>query len=381
MRFQQFLYIVMVGLALSACATKANVGINAMTPVAFQSADATSERVFLATMRAPSPDKNLLFGGERADHLHFADFNVSVPNNRIAGSIEFPTAKPDLKKQFAVTSATLTDDESILASRLHAALATLPPEQRNIFIFIHGYNVSFAEGLFDQAQLRHDYEIPGVSLHYSWPSAAKTALYLYDRDSAEYARDGLVKTLKIAAAAHPKSIVLLGHSMGTFVTMEALRTLSLQGDTATVGLISPLILAAPDIDQDVFREQLASLTTRPKAIMVLVSEEDKALRISGGLRGGKPRVGAGANKDELVASGLIVLDLATVRAKGDGLSHSTYANSPALIALVRSGKLNIANLAGGKRAKGNNILAQSLGFGGDLLSSIVYLPAKLVGAR
>jgi esterase/lipase superfamily enzyme len=163
--------------------------------------------------------------------------------------------------------------------------------------------------------------------------------------------------------------------------MEALRTLSLQGDTATVGLISPLILAAPDIDQDVFREQLASLTTRPKAIMVLVSEEDKALRISGGLRGGKPRVGAGANKDELVADGLIVLDLATVRAKGDRLSHSTYANSPALIALVRSGKLNIANLAGGKRAKGNNILAQSLGFGGDLLSSIVYLPAKLVGAR
>ena len=372
MRLYAILIAFMLGLALTACATKPTVGLGVIANVA----DATTERVFLATMRAPSPDKQTMFGADRSDHLHFADFNISVPKNRADGSLEFPTAKPDLKKQFAVTAATLTDDEAIITSRLRTALAAMPPEKRSIFIFIHGYNVSFAEGLFEQAQLRHDFDVPGISLHFSWPSAAKTALYLYDRDSVEYSRDGLMKTLRIAAAAKPKSIVVLAHSMGTLLTMETLRSLSLQGDTALVGMIDPLVLAAPDIDTDVFRTQLVSLTTRPKSIIVLVSEEDKALRISGELRGGKSRVGAGANKDELVAQGLIVLDLASVRAKGDGLSHSTFANSPAFIAMVRS-----QNLRKGQRQKGGDLIAQTLGVGGDLLSSIVYLPAKLAGAR
>ncbi len=372
MRLVTILTILMLGFALEACATKPTVGLGVIA----DAADATTERVFLATMRAPSPDKQTMFGAERSNNLHFADFNISIPKYRIDGSIEFPTAKPDLKKQFAMTAATLTDDEAILTARLRASLNTLPPEQRNIFIFIHGYNVSFAEGLFEQAQLRHDFDIRGISLHFSWPSAAKTALYLYDRDSVEYSRDGLMKTLRIAAAAKPKSIILLAHSMGTLLTMETLRSLSLEGDNALVSMIDPLVLAAPDIDTDVFRTQLASLTTRPKSIVVLVSEEDKALRISGELRGGKSRVGAGANKDELVAQGLIVLDLASVRAKGDGLSHSTFANSPAFIAMVRS-----ENLRKGKRQKSGDLIGQTLGVGGDLLSSIVYLPAKLVGAR
>lgn len=372
MRFYTILTIIMLSLALGACATKPTVGLGVIS----DAANATSERVFLATMRAPSPDKQQMFYGERSDNLHFGDFTISVPKDRVDGSIVYPTAKPDLRKQFAVTAATLTDDDAILTSRLRASLASLPPEQRNIFIFIHGYNVSFAEGLFEQAQLRHDFEIPGISLHFSWPSAAKTALYLYDRDSVEYSRDALMKTLRIAAAAKPKSIILLAHSMGTLLTMETLRTLALQGDSALIGMIDPLILAAPDIDVDVFRTQLASLKTRPKGIVVLVSAEDKALRISGELRGGKSRVGAGANKDELVAQGLTVLDLASVRAKGDGLSHSTFANSPAFIAMVKS-----KNLRNGPREKNSNIIGQTLGVGGDLLSSIVYLPAKLVGAR
>ena len=78
--------------------------------------------------------------------------------------------------------------------------------------------------------------------------------------------------------------------MGTFVAMEAMRTLALTGDTSTISKIDALILAAPDIDIDVFRTQLATLTTRPKAMIVLVSEEDKALKLSGDIRGGHPRV-------------------------------------------------------------------------------------------
>jgi esterase/lipase superfamily enzyme len=377
-RIKLITLFIAASIALQGCGTsKDNLGLqlNADQSLGF------SERVFVATNRAPSEDKNILFSGQRSDALHFADITVSIPKVRKPGSVEFPSEKPNLAKQFAATSVALTDDEAVFSSRIKASLAALAPEQRNIMIFVHGYNVPFAAGVFDQAQLKHDYEIPGVALHFSWPSAGKTPLYLYDRESAEFARTGLAKTLKIAAAANPKSIILIAHSMGTYLTMETLRSLSLQGDAALIAKIDPLVLAAPDIDVDVFRSQLATMTTRPKTMIVMVSEKDRALQASSKLRGGAQRVGSGLNKDELTAEGMVVIDLATLSKKNDKLSHSTFANSPILISLVQSGKLSIGSLENPGAAPDNNIIGATLGVTGDLLSSIVYLPAKLVGAR
>ncbi|MGB8819514.1 MAG: alpha/beta fold hydrolase [Rhizobiaceae bacterium] len=370
------LAIMLLAFNLAACGSKpTTLGAIALADQRVASA----EQVFVATTRKPLDDKTRLFGGDRSDSLHFADITVSVPRERATGSITPPAEKPDLSRSFAVTSAALTDDEAVFASRLRGALAGRPAGKRSIFVFIHGYNVGFAGGLFSTAQLHHDYKMPGVAVHYSWPSAEKTALYLYDRDSAEFARDGLAKTLKIAAAANPDSIIVLGHSMGTLVTMEAMRTLAMTGQSGTVSKINALVLAAPDIDIDVFRSQLSALTVRPKTMVVLVSEEDKALKLSGKVRGDHARVGSGANKQELVDQGLIVLDIAALRNKDDRLAHSTYANSEQLIALVNSG-LNLAALEKAQSGQGG-LIGDSLGLAGDLLSSIVYLPAKIVGAR
>jgi esterase/lipase superfamily enzyme len=377
-KFHSAVFHLIICLAITGCGTsKDNLGIHAGS----NQSVGTIERVFVATNRAPSDDKNILFSGARSDQLRFAEINVSVPKDRKLGSVEFPSEKPNLAKQFAATSVSLTDDEAIFSSRVSASLAALPPQHRNIMIFVHGYNVPFAAGVFDQAQLKHDYEVPGVALHYSWPSAGKTPLYLYDRESAEFARSGLSKTIQIAAAAKPKSIILIAHSMGTYLTMETLRSLSLQGDATLISKIDPLILAAPDIDVDVFRSQLASMNSRPKTMIMMVSEKDRALQASSRLRGGSARVGSGLNKEELTKEGLIVIDLATIGAKGDKLSHSTFANSPILISLVQSGKLSIGSLENSGTAPDGNIIGATLGATGDLLSSIVYLPAKIVGAR
>jgi esterase/lipase superfamily enzyme len=168
--------------------------------------------------------------------------------------------------------------------------------------------------------------------------------------------------------------------MGTFVTMEALRTLSISGEQSTVGKIDALILAAPDIDIDVFRSQLADIPVRPKTMLVLVSAKDRALKISSGLRGGKERVGSGANKEELVAQGMIVLDVATLREKGDQLSHSTFSNSEELIRLVTGG-LSLNALERAEKGNPVNLIGEGFGAAGDLISSIVYLPAQIAGAR
>lgn len=362
---------------LAACGSKP-LGLGEIVPL--ETGVAVGERIFVTTTRAPDADKTVLFGRNRSGALHFADLTVSVPLNRQPGTIKYPSAKPDTAREFALTSAALTDDEAVMIERLRAALVAKPKGQRSIFIFVHGYNVSFAKGLFSTAQIQRDYRVRGATMHYSWPSASDPALYLYDRDSAEFARDGLVRTLKIAEAASPESIILLAHSMGTLVTMEAMRTLALKGENGPTSRMEALVLAAPDIDFDVFQTQLATLKKRPKAMIVLVSEKDRALKISSRLRGGAQRVGTGYNKDELAADGLVVLDVASLTRKGDRLSHSTFANSDTLIQLVNGG-LNLSAIE--KAATGNpaNLVGETLGVTGDLLSSIIYLPAKVAGAR
>lgn len=347
---------------------------------ALQSDVAVAERIFVATNRAPDADPSVLFSGRRSPSLHFADMTVSVPLQRDPGSVKMPSGKPDPAREFAVTAATRMDEEAVLVGRLKAALAEMPKGQRSVFIFVHGYNVSFAKGLFSTAQIQRDYRVRGVTMHYSWPSASKPQLYLYDRDSAEFARAGLVRTLKLAEKAGAESVVLLAHSMGTFLTMEAMRTMALSGEDALISRIEALVLAAPDIDYDVFQTQLATLRKRPKAMIVLVSEKDRALKVSSGLRGGAERVGSGYKKDDLAADGLIVLDVASLAKKGDKLSHSTFANSETLINLVNGG-LNLSALEKASAGTPTSLVGETLGVTGDLLSSIIYLPAKAAGSR
>ncbi len=44
-------------------------------------------------------------------------------------------------------------------------------------VFVHGFNNTFADGLHRTAQIRHDFEIPGVAVHYAWPSAGNALGY------------------------------------------------------------------------------------------------------------------------------------------------------------------------------------------------------------
>lgn len=286
------------------------------------------EQVYVGTMRNPLPEGG--FGTERSETPSYARYDISIPPERKLGSIEWPPrhGTPDPRRHYLTTSTKSYPQTHSFRQDLAADLRKNGGEA---VVFVHGYNNNFSEGLYRVAQLSHDLEIPGVEVHYSWPSAANPLGYVYDRDSTIFARDGLSQLLHEVDAAGARRILLVAHSMGSAVTMEALRSLALRGDQRTLGKLSGVILISPDLDVDVFREQARSIGTLPQPFLIFGSNRDRVLRISAGLTGQKERLGSLSDLTRLSDLKVTFLD---VGAFAKGASHFLVADSPSLILLL-----------------------------------------------
>jgi esterase/lipase superfamily enzyme len=201
-------------------------------------------------------------------------------------------------------------------------------------LFVHGYNTNFAEGLYRHAQLLKDYGRTQASVQFSWPSAATAQGYVFDRESALYSRDALEQTLSIMARSNARQLNVVAHSMGAFLTMDALRTMARVGFDEVFAKIGAVMLISPDIDIDVFRKQARPVVERGVPVFVIVSTRDRALLISAMLRGERDRLGSISSTDELGDIDVTVIDISNMDA-GGGMGHFALARSPQLIGLIR----------------------------------------------
>ena len=71
--------------------------------------------------------------------------------------------------------------------------------------------------------------------------------------------------------------------MGAWLTMEALRKSALAGSPDLHGKLGNVMLAAPDIDLTVFKNQMQRLD--PSHFSVYVSKGDRALQVSASIQG------------------------------------------------------------------------------------------------
>ena len=163
--------------------------------------------VFVATSRERSGDLSLPYTSKRSPSLNFARVDIGIPPNHKNGEVEKSNSKPNPARHFAATTFQPLDNRQIFIDRINAELARRPAEKREIFIFVHGYNNNFADSVFRQAQIAYDYALPAVAVHYSWPSAAALGLYVYDRDSATYGREGLAELLQLLTKAKASRVL------------------------------------------------------------------------------------------------------------------------------------------------------------------------------
>lgn len=306
---------------LMACAPR---GTLTLAPV---SAAGSVTQVFVGTTRAVEDGQ---FGTKRSEVVQFARFDVSVPAVRTAGEINWPPrlGKPDPKRHFLTTDVKIYAGESGFRGDLSAELAQHNGEA---VIFVHGYNNNFSEGLYRVAQFAHDLDLPGAVVHYAWPSAAEPLGYVYDRDSALFARDGLETLLDEVAAAGATKILLVAHSMGAGLTMEALRQAAIRGNSATRARLSGVILISPDIDVDVFRAQAHAMGGLPQPFVIFGSDRDRFLRLSAQLTGQEERLGSLSDISRVADLDVTFLDVGEF-SKGAG--HFTLGDSAALLLLL-----------------------------------------------
>ena len=339
--------------------------------------------IHVATLRGAGADGLSPYSGERGKDLSFGRIDVSIPRDREAGTIVYPRIVPNLKEQFAATGYVTGRDERQFVAAIDRQLAALPADQRSVFVFVHGYNTNFAAGVYRQAQMFHDFGFSGVAVNFSWASAGSTPLYLYDRDSAQLARNGLRRTLIALTKSKGKSIMLVAHSMGGLVTMETLRDIGLRGEKKLLKRIDTLVLASPDVDPRVFREQLSHIDPLPQPFVIFVSRRDRALLASQTLRGGQERIGEGGNIEELQKAGITVIDLTDVSDGQDATHHTTFATSKTLFSLAKSGAFSRKALLGQGQRKADPLkpIGDGLGAITDLAATIVYLPARIAGVR
>lgn len=291
------------------------------------------ETVFVATNRVFADGD---FQDERQDDLSYTRFAIAVPPDREAGAVEPGRAGrwgPNLRRQFVASVGDHLGTTATFRSELRAEADRTGT--REVMIFIHGFNNTLGDGLYRTAQIHHDFAVPGVAVHYAWPSAGSPFAYAYDRDSALFARDGLEALLTEILAAD-LDIVLVAHSLGAGLVMEVLRQLRIGGRDAVIDRIKGVFLFSPDIDVDVFRGQAARIGTLPQPFVMFTSQRDRALTISAGLAGARERVG---NMSDAGGVSDFEVTLIDTSAYGGGLhdplNHFAGATSPAVVQILR----------------------------------------------
>lgn len=368
-----FAAILLMAVLLGACAgiPRDVVGLGAEHIATGQQNGATVRKIYIATTRQKSDNKFEYFSGERAQTMQLGSVDVSIPKNHQEGNIERLKGKNvDPTQSFILGKPSLIEGHASFQADLNNELATRSAGERDILVFVHGYNTNFSAAVLRVAQFVHDTEYQGIPVLFSWASRGNTFDYLYDLNSALQARDELGRLGLVLSDVNATHFDVVAHSMGNLVTLEAMRTLQLRQSGNSRGRLRHVVLASPDIDIDFFKTQLKSVHDIQDRFTVLVSNDDRALSLSRRLAGGVSRVGA-TDPDELRKLGLDVFDLTDVEGSSS-TNHTKFASSPDVVRLIGEGL-----------SDGNTLSAQTAPSAiktivGGITKGVTIIPASLV---
>lgn len=349
--------VVALSMALTACGHRSDI----MSPVPVAATGTAKVDMLVATTRKRDKNPALFYNGERDGGINLDNVVISIPpdKNRQVGQIQWPgTSKPDPTRNFVTEKAAPLSESEIMPWFKRTSRG-----KRRVVVFVHGFNNTYASSVYRFAQLMHDARIDAAPVLFTWPSRGNMLDYVYDRESTIYSRYGLGELLSaVTESTDVADVTVIAHSMGTWLTMEALRDMAMRN-----GRVSPkihsVVLASPDIDIDVFQRQLKEMGEKRPRFTIFSSRNDLALRVSGWIAGDVQRLGTAdisRYRDIFAKQGITVVD-ASDASQSDPLGHNAFAENADIL-----------------NSLGNTFLTKPEQRAPRLLSAGVLLPLDLV---
>jgi esterase/lipase superfamily enzyme len=193
--------------------------------------------------------------------------------------------------------------EQLLRRDLKKRLERSPTKE--ITLYVHGFNETFATAAFTTAELCHFLGREPVCAFFTWPASSTgnfLTSYSSTTESAQYAEDHLRKVIRLLATTPGvERLQLLAHSRGAGLLLRAVRDLFSEAIAAgrepmNSLRIGNIVLFSPDVDLDIARKDFTFGISDPGMftvwrqerlpralggrLTIYSSPQDRALRVS-----------------------------------------------------------------------------------------------------
>lgn len=300
----------------------------------------TVVKVYYATDRKPATGVGgqgggtvLDYAGERAADgaVSYGAVEVSIPPNHRFAERELPSIwrlefHADPEKHMTLLSVDAEPKDRFFQD-VAGSVKSSPGKEA--FVFVHGYNVSFQGAAIRTAQLAYDFGFKGAPIFYSWPSRARLIGYEDDEKTVTQSVEDLRQFLEDVANRSGATVIhLIAHSMGNRAFLPAVAELAGDRSFANFRKFQNIVLAAPDVDDDVFTKWVMQIKKANTPVTLYVSDRDQALLISHTFFNSQPRAGQGGS-NALVIPGVDTIDVSKVSM--DALGHTYYGDNPDVV--------------------------------------------------
>jgi esterase/lipase superfamily enzyme len=188
--------------------------------------------------------------------------------------------------------------------------------QKDLLVFVHGFNVDFDSAVMRAAQVALDVPFNGAVVAYAWPSQGGVKNYASDEPINLASVAPFTEFLSTLLSGVPPEtrVSILVHSMGNRIVMQGINRVPADARLAHV------VLCAPDVGIADFTAWAPGVAARCERVTLYASENDAALIASKSLHAEQR---AGDAHPPVIVSGIETVDCSTVDYTSF-LGHSYY---------------------------------------------------------
>ncbi|MEM6481027.1 MAG: alpha/beta hydrolase [Pseudomonadota bacterium] len=260
------------------------------------------------------------------------DYTLSVIGVEETGVLPFSIAHPI---DDPPSSAEMATAGRQFAAQINAKLKTSP--NKDIFVYVHGYNVDFDYSTLVSKSLQHFLGYQGAFISYNWAATPSRFAYFRDQESALATRRNLRALIEfLSENTRADKIHLIGYSAGTRPAFEVAYQLALKSEQ-TKSRMGKLVLISSDLDQAHFLQAIEDgLLETVTDVTVYQSQTDSALALSRfvfgrariGERSNRTVAGPAARKWISSLDNLHIIDVTDAERASAGNGHWYFQSSP-----------------------------------------------------